>query len=361
MNILSTSSVNFNNAYRLGEKTSPQISMPKFGLKMAQPLSNDTLSFKAKNRAAKKAIKVVAEAVEQTSKEAGSYTDAMSQNVAKKMVALYEQGHKDLKRAILREYKGMVAEKHRTPGFSLTLIDRIKSIHSYREKTATVGECQQVLSALQKIQDASGFAFILEDKTAFKKFAENLTKLLKQGYTVVDYEYHRIPPIIEKGKPDITFDSIDVGLQEKLKAEILKLNPGAQIKPPTNSKAGYSAVHIIIRDKYGLDHEVQVFIRAIADVKKGEGLFYKLKSGKDVPKEIFTVSPHLINLRAPKKGKALTPEAAIIQSEMNGYAWDAYVDALSHPYTPNKVLKPDLKKYPHLANYDLNGLALLCH
>ena len=60
MNILSTSSVNFNNAYRLGEKTSPQISMPKFGLKMAQPLSNDTLSFKAKNRAAKKAIKIPA-------------------------------------------------------------------------------------------------------------------------------------------------------------------------------------------------------------------------------------------------------------------------------------------------------------
>ena len=88
-------------------------------------------------------------------------------------------------------------------------------------------------------------------------------------------------------------------------------------------------------------------------------VIYKLKNGKSVPSDYLKVSPHLKMLMPPKKGTAISPEAVKIQEEMKKYCWNAYVDALSHPFTPNKILRPDLEKYPNLKDYDLNALSLL--
>ena len=234
----------------------------------------------------------------------------------------------------------------------MTLLDRIKTTNSYKEKSTIVD--------IKEIDDGSGFAFILEDVSAFRTFTDNFNKLLKKGYTVVDYEYHRLPPIFRRGQIRQTFDSLNSSTQQRLKGEILKLNPqmsGHMVD--RDSKAGYSAVHMILRDKKGQMHEIQVYTRAMADVKNAENIVYKLKSGKGVPAQYLKVSPHLSLLKPAKKGTQLTPEAKKIQDEMKEYVKDAYIDALSHPFTQNKILHPDPKKYPSLKDYDLNTLSLL--
>lgn len=350
MNILSINNFGFKTPFKANSNETSTFVTPNFGLKMARPLTDDVVSFKGGKT--KKIINAATEALTQTEKMAGSYADAARVRDIKDKIGLLEQAHKDLKRNIMTIYKGSVAEKNRTEGCSLTLLDRIKTTKSYKEKSTIVN--------IKEIDDGSGFAFILEDISGFKTFTDNFNKLLKKGYTVVDYEYHRIPPLFNRGQIQQTFDSLNPSTQQRLKKDILKLNPqmsGHMVD--RDSKAGYSAIHLILRDKKGQMHEIQVYTRAMADVKAAENLVYKLKNGKSVPNDYLKVSPHLKMLMPPKKGTAISPEAVKIQEEMKKYCWNAYVDALSHPFTPNKILRPDLEKYPNLKDYDLNALSLL--
>lgn len=348
MNILSIS--NYNIApLKQNDNHSKFSSASRFGLSMPKPLSCDTVSFQGGREALKKAAM---EAIEQTNKKAGSFTEAARIRDIKDITESLRQAHKDTKKKLLSIYKGSIAEKERTQGFSLTLLDRIKTNGSMKEKTTSVD--------LEQIQDASGFAIVLEDVSGFKKFTDKFSDMIKQGYTVIDYEYHRVPPLYKRGQIDKAYDSVNPSTQQRLKAEILKLNPQMEGKMlERDSKAGYSAIHMILRDKKGFEHEVQVYTRAMADVKNIENIIYKLKNGKSIPEKFLLVSPHLRMLKPAKKGETLSPEAIAIQAEMKGYTWDAYLDALTHPFTPNKILKPDLKKYPNLENFDFNNLKYL--
>lgn len=347
MNILPIINYNtFNRLDRVQEKTN----VSNFGLKISQPLTQDTISFKSKTSKATK--KLADKVLEQTNKNIGSYENSARIRDVKDKILKVKQGHKDLKNKILRIYKNDISEDVRTEGRSITLSSRVKSDDSLKAKSTSID--------LNEISDTSGFAFILEDTSAFNKFSTHFIELLKHGYTVVDYEYHRLPTKYSRGKIERTFDSINPSSQQKFKTQILKYCPKMEGKMlERDSKAGYSALHMLIRDKNGIDHEVQVYIRAIADVKKVENLVYKLKSGKEINKKYLKVSPHLTLLKPPKKGEQLTPLAKAVQEEMKGYSMDAYIDALSHPYTPNKILKPNLKKYPHLKDFDFNNLLYL--
>ena len=350
MNILSISGAQFRTPFSKNEQVSSNINN-RYGLTMAKPLLNDTVSFsfKGKSSAAKK---VVTEALEQTSKEAGAFENSARIRDIKDKIEPLVQAHKDMKKAILKIYRGHIAERNRTKDCSLTLLDRIKKTGSAKEKTTTVN--------VNDLEDLSGFAFVIEDKKGFKIFTDSFSELIKNGYTVVDYEYHRIAPKYHRGQLEKTYNSLNPSTQQRLKSEILKLNPQMDDHMlERDSKGGYSAIHMILKDKKGNKHEIQVYTRAIADVKGAENLVFKLKNGKRIPEIFLKVSPHLKLLQKPKNGTKLSPEAQVIQTEMKGYTWDAYEDALTHPYTPNKILKSDLKKYPHLKDYDLNILALL--
>lgn len=348
MNILSINSLNLS----IPSFKKEQKFVPGFGLKMSEPLTCDTVSFKGKGTGKHLVKKVATETLEQTNKKAGSFTESARIRDIKDITDSIQQAHKDLKRKILAIYKGSIVEKNRTQGRSLTLHDRIKTNGSMKEKTTSVD--------LEQIQDTSGFAIILEDVSGFKKFTDKFENLIKHGYTVIDYEYHRIPPLYKRGQIEKTYDSLNRSTQQRLKSEILKLNPQMDGKMrERDSVAGYSAIHMILRDKKGFEHEIQIYTRAMAEVKEIENIIYKLKNGKSVPEKFLSVSPHLRLLQPAKKGKALSPEAQAVQTEMKDYTKDVYVDALAHPFTVNKILRPDLKKYPHLGDFDFNNLKYL--
>lgn len=311
--------------------------VPQYGIKMSEPLSCDTVNFKG-------AIN--------TNKTLGDLADAVTRLLARQIREIYEKPHNDMLKLINKNYSDLFDKK------LITLMERIKKEFSICEKTTTI-EATTKRDILENMQDISGFAFVLEDGKAFQQFLLRTAKLVKsKEISIVDMEYYRIPPKIKRGKVVESYDSLNANGIQKLGTVVDEVN--ASEKPILNEKpspAGYSGLHITLKDKNGLYHEWQVMTRAMWNLKEVENLFYKIKEGKAMDPKYSYIEDVLSPLKpideyATEKEKNLY---RIFKNKIKLYTLEAYKERLKRPFENRmEFLKPS---DPEVAKYDFNKIA----
>ncbi len=322
-------------------KTNEKFNVPtkQFGLVMAAPLSCDTVNFKG---------------AVNTNKTLGDLADAVTRLLAKQIRDIYKKPHEDMLKLINNNY-GDLFEKG-----LIELKKRIKKEFSIQEKTTSIG----VLSKneiLKNMQDISGFAFLLDDGRAFQQFLTRTAKLVKsKEFSVVDMEYYRIPPKLKRGKVVESYDSLNANGIQKLGNIVDEVNQSE--KPILNEKpspAGYSGLHITIKDKNGLYHEWQIMTRAMWNLKEIENLYYKMKEGKAIDPKYSYIEDVLSGLKplseyATEKEKNLYK---VFKNKIKQYTLEAYKERLKRPFENRmEFLKPS---DPEIAKYDFNKIAKL--
>ena len=321
----------------------------KFGLKMASPLHKDTVSFGLQAKSSKKSVKKVVETISQEvenfreteikRKVSGGYKDAMTQGQAIMAKESCKTPHKVVLRAFKRTFGSLISEQEgQAP---ITIYHRIKSIDSIRVKSSKEAD----------IQDVSGFCFVMENKNSFKSFVDGFEKFINAtGCVVTNYDYKVIAPEVHKisRKETLlkTFEPFDPKPVEVLRKMVEKT--GYKIgenEGVTPSVFGYSAIHITIRDKNGVNHEIQLMTKSMHKAKKVENLFYKAKQGKELPKPYGLIDLSQLH---PDKIKSE------VADQLGAYTLDVYKEAVEHPYSDIAMPRPN--KYSSIKDFDFNKI-----
>ena len=325
--------------------------LPKFGLKIAQPLKQDTVSFSG---------------FVPTKKTCGDLKGACSAKAAK----IIRNKHIDAHLANLKTFKTKFSSLLSTEESrgSITLLNRLKSIFSIQLKTASLGIGELPNSEIQKkINDVSGFCFILENNEAYNNFVKIFNSMIKHGeINPTEAEYHRLAPTYKKGKLERSYDSLNPALSQKLKNTIYDVkNPTTQIWKEIDSRSGYSGLHITIKNTDGTKSEIQVMTRAEADLKHYENLYYKFRNGKPLDPKYKMLEPILKPLK-PIDPESLTDEERFLQKALTKYTQEAYNLTLENPYEANlpflKVSEAKtltLKEKELIEPFDFNKIKLL--
>ena len=349
MNILPANlSLNNLNSFQLNQNNKVEQQPYQFGLKMANPLSADMVSFGSSP----------------TSKIAGRKGEMISQDLAKKIIEKIQKPHNKLKSLLENEFKDLITKN------SITLKDRIKDEYSLRLKTGSrkLYDEKSILSG--GITDISGFCFILEDKNAFKDAMNIFIKLIKNNKIIIPraneieglpVEYHVIPPVYnKKGEIVETFNSLDPTILQKFKTTLIdKYHPASRISDTIDSISGYSGLHVIVKNQDGTYSEIKFLIRSMVDVQKVENLLYKLRNGKEVASK-YSYMETILTPFKPVKDYATEQEKrehTQLTKAISNYTQEVYKDALKHPY--EKKAKMPTPSDPLIAQYDFNKLLKL--
>lgn len=334
MNILPVNSLNFLN-YQVSQKEQNRTSL---GLKMANPLQADTISFGH---------------AQQTVKKMGNRADAISFSLAKRIRNELIGPHEQLKEVFINRFRQYLSDGN-TKNL-LTFFDRVKTAASICEKSAT-RHWNNYKSNIEKMTDVSGFCFLLEKKQSFSTFMSEFISMLEDGdIQVKEVEYHRLAPIYKSNKIIRTFDSLDQTIMQKMKKSIIDIQqPRTQFWTDVDSMSGYSAMHILVLDKEGHTHEVKIMTRGMSELQTIENLMYKIRNGKGIDKKYKYFEGIFEPLKVPDNERMLTDEQKKLQAAMTKYTQDAYIDILEKPFSENiEFLRPN---NPLLKDFDFNNI-----
>lgn len=322
------------------------VSVPRFGLTMAQPLTKDTVSFKGGIP---------------TKKIMSSRGDAITRQLAQEIRLAVMPGHASFGKK-LTAYFGDILSKEGKTGL-ITMEHRLKSADSICEKTATRGWTNKK-EVLANMNDISGYCFVMEDKKSFTEFAKRFSEMIKKNeIDIVEVEYHRLAPKYKKNKIETTYDSLSLSGLQKIKDAIIKTkNPTTQFWREVDSMSGYSGAHITVRNHDGTKSEFQIMTRGMRNLKHDENLFYKIRNGKTVDPKYRFIEQFLQPLRtkAPEK---MTEHDIALQKAMTKYTQEAYEKVLETPFsTECKFLSPidsqrlTAKEKEMLSDFDFNKI-----
>ena len=351
MNILSVNNFKFS-PVSFNEKKNNKFLVPQLGLKMAQPLTKDTISFSGKFIQTKKTCGDLK----------GACTSVAGRNIIRKHIDAHIKNYELFK----KRFAGKLSDEEAKRLF--TLLNRLKGIFSLQLKTASLGiGGMKVDEILQKINDVSGFCFVLEDAKSYEEFVNIFSDMIRHGeVNPVEVEYHRLPPVYKKNGASKNHDSLNPAITQKLKNTIYDVkNPTYQLWKDVDSRSGYSGLHVTIKNKDGTKSEIQIITRAMADLKHYENLYYKFRNGKPLDPKYTALEPILMPLK-PKDLENLTPEEAFLQKALTKYTQEAYTERLVNPYD---VDRPFLrvseaksltsKEKEVLAPFDFNKIKVL--
>lgn len=342
MNILAINNFKFNAPFKANNSSNNVIATPKFDLRMAQPLTQDTVSFKA---------------YAQTRKISGDLKGACSATTAKNIIKKHLDAHNKNIELFTSKF-----------GDKLAFIERLKSEFSLQLKTASLGIGNQKISEIMNtISDVSGFCFVLKKPDDYNYFIKTFSDMIKHGeVNPIEVEYHRLPDIYKKGQVEKSFNSLDPSKSQKLKNTIYNVkNPTYQLWKDVDSRSGYSGLHITIKNADSTKSEIQVMTRAMADLKHYENLYYKGRNGKPLNPKYKILEPILLPIK-PKDPENLTPEEMFIQKALTKYTQEAYTERLDNPFETNRpFLKVadsktlTAKEKEMLEPYDFNKIKVL--
>ena len=317
MNILSINNFNLKTPLFLNDKK--QNNSNFWGLKLASPLKEDTVSFQGG-------------CIERSYKKAGDLKDGLTNVRAIKFRLMHVPAHE--KNLHLFSNKG--ARYLSTPNKRglATLINRIKGEFEMSQKAASlqIG----ILSdeeILKRIRDISGFSYIIEDSKGYQAVIKDLCEMVKHGeINPILVKYQKLPEEYKKGKLVNSHDSLNPAISAKLR-EMIKNVKGLKtdLWNTTPSESGYSGLHIIIKNADGTFSEIQIKVRSVADLKDVEDLYYKMTNGKNLSPKYVPLEMLLRDIK-PIDPKKLTEEEKIMHKALNKYSIEAYNFALEHPY-----------------------------
>ena len=331
------------------------ISYPQFGIKMAAPLSCDTISFTGTT---------------QTKKNLNDRKDTISIDLAMQIQASIADAHTHNEKLFKRKFADILSSDYNKNRFSttfhknlITMDARLKSPESIQEKSGTRGWATKK-DILHNMGDVSGFCFILEDKKSFPEFIKRFSEMIQKGdIKVKEVEYHRIAPEYKKNNVFKSFDSLPQNQFAKLKKTIMdKQCPTSQFWWDVDSVSGYSGLHITIKNQDGTLSEIQVMTRAMANFKDTENLLYKIRNNKSVNKKYRFIEQFLAPLKVEDPDN-MTEQEKALQKAMKKYTKEAYTNVLSNLYKDNyDFLKVDdatsltKKEKNMIRDYDFNTI-----
>ena len=327
-----------------------------FGLKLSDPISADTVSFKGTKQ------KVVEDVAKQTKKTAGDLKDLITTDLEKRIRRKVSPTHKKFVSDIKNYFKNdLSTDKEKK---SITLYDRVKTEFSIGQKAISRGWYTKN-AILDNMRDISGVCFVIEDSKGFNTFVKNFSEMMKHSKAnVVEVEYLRIPPVVKRGKVIKSYDSLPHSGLNKLKNNIERLlNPTKTIWKDVDSIAGYSGLHLTVKHPDGNFSEVQVMTRSMFTVKSPENLFYKAKNNKVIEKKYDLIADYLKPLAKKNPDKMTTSEKEEekrLHRALNKYTQEAYQHAIENPYNIQNVLSVEnsseltAKEKEILKKYDLN-------
>lgn len=369
MNILSVSNFKITTPFK-GNPPQQAITEPKFGLTMAKPLLNDTVSFGA----AAKAKKVV-HAAQQTTKAAGKRSDGITLQLARMLRSHMQKPHAETKNHLQELFKEQinpnpheVMNGKNSQKYLFTMLDRIKSADSIIQKTASRGwGYLGKKELLSNMTDVSGFCFVLEDKKSLGEFVRKFSQEIRNGnLNIVEAEYHRLPTIYSKRTLPQTFDSLAPSQLQKLKRAIYDTqHPADQIWKDVDSMSGYSGLHLIIKNFDGTMSEIQVMTRAMHNLKNIENLFYKIRNNKNVDPKYRYIEQFMAPLKVKDKNNMTEREKAL-QKAIKNYTQEAYEEMLKKPFdnsgkflSVDRSIRLNKKEKETLKDYDFNKIGEL--
>ena len=138
-----------------------------FGLRMQEPLKNDTVSF----------------GIKRTAKTSGIANMANHNVVGQAIKEIYEP-HKKLKELLEEEFGDLACDKNKFGKQLITIGERIKGLFSARQKTGSRNWSSRD-EILQCMTDLSGHCMILEDRRAFTECMNRFIKLIKSGKIII--------------------------------------------------------------------------------------------------------------------------------------------------------------------------------
>ena len=351
MNVLSINNLNFT-PLKNAETQSRVSFMPKFGLSMAKPLTQDIVSFKG--------------GIAQTKKIAGDLKGACTADSAIKMIDKHKKFHNKNLDLFRKKFAGWLTNKD-TKNY-VTMLERLKGVFSLQLKTASleIGDLQMA-EILKTVNDISGFCFVLENNESFELLVNFFNDMIKHGeINPIEVEYHRLPPTYKRSKIDKEYNSLNQVFLQKLKNTIYDIkNPTYQLWKEVDSRSGYSGLHVTIKNADGTKSEIQVMTRAMADLKHYENLYYKSRNGKPLDPKYSMLEPIFKPLK-PVDMDNLTEEEKFMQKALTKYTQEAYTERLNRPYKENQpFLKVSdaksltAKEKELLEPYDFNKIKLL--
>ena len=267
------------------QETRQQNFTPRFGLKMAEPIKEDTVSFKA------------------TAKMMGSRKDSISMSVAKSIheEALEALNYMDDK---LKNFLyDLVATTYAPENPIETITKRAKEPDSIREKAITRGWVKKD-EIKKNMTDLAGMKIIMRDgsQSEVNKVIERLIQFINEtGVKIIEIENKRPLPIYnDYGEIVKSYDYASPSMLVKLQKFASKLS-GKDIRyVDENTPTNYMAIHILMELPNGITGELQIMGHDIAVLKDLEDMCYKVKNGKNLKKRYAPIEKVLAPLKPPK-------------------------------------------------------------
>jgi len=270
MNILALSNFGIKNApIQNGEQKPLNKFTPRFGLIMAKPLSNDTVSFKA------------------TPKTLTNRSAGVSLNTARIVHKEAAELQPEIENYMKKLFKGLLVTEDKPDNIIEVIKGRTKTPNSIVEKSAT-REWNNKAEIFANMTDLNGIKIILRDgsKKAVKKVLDTIGKDIDKGVLILTEVENKRPiaALKLKGKEA---EKWDYGNSEDVEAFIGKACEVSE-KPILfeafdYTKANYPALHLLLRfPGQKRCFEVQIMGHDVGVYKDLDDLIFKILGNKNV-------------------------------------------------------------------------------
>ena len=272
LNNLPLSNLNINN-YKFASNNTAQNNTTNFGLKMARPISCDSVSFGA------------------TPKNLQSWKGAMSRNVAIDIYKITSKRQKKVDTFVEGLWGSLCCTKYRPDNLIYKLSCRAKMPDSIIEKAAT-REWSSKSEVFAKMTDLNGAKIVLRDgsRPPVEIVLSALESAVLDGKVeVVEIENKR-PHIAEKlkGVDSLKYDYALPDTLKHLKLANDSIHPSkkAKLVPCDYTKSNYPAIHILCKLP-GEDwvFELQIMGYDVALYKDLDDILFKILNFKNVDKK----------------------------------------------------------------------------
>lgn len=268
MNILAVNSLQFDNKKNWQLKS---MSAPRFGLVMAKPLQQDTVSFGA------------------TAKKLTSRGDGVSLKTAKKIHNVADELQEEIVEFVNKFFKDLIVTEDKPNNLIEYIKGRTKSPESIVEKSAT-RNWNNMADIFTNMTDLNGIKIVLRDgsKANVKQILKRFEKALSQGVLICSEVENKRPSAAKKLKSKIA-DKWDYATFETLDdfRKVAEKESGKEINFNyiDYTDANYTAIHFLFRfPGQKRSFEVQLMGRNVATFKDMDDVIFKILNNKNVDK-----------------------------------------------------------------------------
>lgn len=292
MNILSLNNLNINPL----KSDRTNFVMPKYGLKMAQPIAKDTVSF-GSSPTVKKLVS-----------KAKGHGIPMRDAITVHLDAAKRQP--EINNHFIKLFAPITVSKDKPLNPVEEVRGRAKGVLSIWEKAKT-REWNTLADVLDNMTDTNGVKCVLRDGSP--KGARQALKMLlsdiKSGSIILEEVEIKRPQVAKKLKKQgkEQYDYVSGEELKKFVKEAEKLMDGRKVdhKEPCYTDCNYSAIHFLLRFPGGKSIELQLMGHDVSVYKSLDDLFFKIIDNKAVEEEFAPIRTLIEALKDEKNAPYL--------------------------------------------------------